>query len=227
MSEWWTYSLSDFLLFSPSTYYRLFELYNRAIWPGQLLTVCFGVLILFLVRLRARWSGKVIALILAALWAWVAWAYLLERYETINWAASGFAAGFALQAALLLWHSAFGDLSWELSPDWTGRLGLGIFLFALGLYPVVGMAAGRPWSQAQIFGITPDPTVIATAGLLLTAHGRPRWLLLAIPLIWLSISTLTLWAMDSPEASVPLVAGLLAVALGTRKSWPKDVVRHP
>jgi hypothetical protein len=31
MSEWWTYSLWDFLLFSPRTYYRLFELYNLAI----------------------------------------------------------------------------------------------------------------------------------------------------------------------------------------------------
>ena len=34
MSEWWTYHLSDFLLFAPRTYYRLFELYNAAIWPG-------------------------------------------------------------------------------------------------------------------------------------------------------------------------------------------------
>ena len=32
-SEWWTYSLSDLLLFSPRTYYRLFELYNEAVWP--------------------------------------------------------------------------------------------------------------------------------------------------------------------------------------------------
>jgi hypothetical protein len=37
MSEWWTYSLSDFLLFSPRTYYRLFELYNLAVWPWHVL----------------------------------------------------------------------------------------------------------------------------------------------------------------------------------------------
>ena len=36
MSEWWTYTLSDFLLFSPRTYYRLFELYNDEIWPAQI-----------------------------------------------------------------------------------------------------------------------------------------------------------------------------------------------
>ena len=33
MAVWLSYSLSDFLLFTPHTYYRLFELYNRAIWP--------------------------------------------------------------------------------------------------------------------------------------------------------------------------------------------------
>ena len=29
MSEWWTYHLRDFLLFTPRTYYRLFELADR------------------------------------------------------------------------------------------------------------------------------------------------------------------------------------------------------
>jgi hypothetical protein len=28
MSEWWSYRFSDLLMFSPETYYRLFELYN-------------------------------------------------------------------------------------------------------------------------------------------------------------------------------------------------------
>lgn len=48
MFEWWTYTLSDFLMFSPQVYYRLFELYNRALWPTQLLTVGAGVAILYL-----------------------------------------------------------------------------------------------------------------------------------------------------------------------------------
>ena len=38
MSEWWTYTISDFLMFSPRTYYRMLERYNTAIWPGQILT---------------------------------------------------------------------------------------------------------------------------------------------------------------------------------------------
>ena len=37
MSEWWTYRPSDFLMFAPDTYWRLFELHNAAWWPLGLL----------------------------------------------------------------------------------------------------------------------------------------------------------------------------------------------
>ena len=103
MSEWWTYSLTNFLLFSPRTYYRLFELTNADVWPLQLVTLALGIAIAFLMLRPRAWSGRAIAAILAALWLLVAWAYLLERYDTINWAARYFAIAFVLQAALLVW----------------------------------------------------------------------------------------------------------------------------
>ena len=53
MSEWWTYSLSDLLLFSPRTYYRLFELHNLAVWPWHVLAILLGLAVLVL-WLRAR-----------------------------------------------------------------------------------------------------------------------------------------------------------------------------
>ena len=48
MSEWWTYRLTSFLLFSPRTYYRLLELYNLAIWPTQLAGIAIGLAIIAL-----------------------------------------------------------------------------------------------------------------------------------------------------------------------------------
>jgi hypothetical protein len=48
MSEWWTYRLTSFLLFSPRTYHRLIELYNLAIWPLQLAGVAIGAAIVAL-----------------------------------------------------------------------------------------------------------------------------------------------------------------------------------
>ena len=98
MSEWWTYSLSDFLLFSPRTYYRLFQLYNLAIWPAQLLALALGVLILALLRPGPVWKGRVVPTVLAACWLWVAWAFLFKRYAPVNWAAHYFAYGFAAEA---------------------------------------------------------------------------------------------------------------------------------
>ena len=142
MSEWWTYSLSDFLLFSPRTYYRLFELYNLAIWPTQLAALALGAAILVMLRTRAAWQGRVIMAVLALVWLWVAWAYFLERYETINWAASYFAAGFAVEAALLVCVGGFRQVSFRLSQN-ASRAGLAISAFAMFLYPLTRSASTR------------------------------------------------------------------------------------
>ncbi len=48
MSEWWTYGPRDLLMFSAQTYYRLFELYNRDLWPLQMLALVLGVVVLAL-----------------------------------------------------------------------------------------------------------------------------------------------------------------------------------
>ena len=221
MSEWWTYSLSDFLLFSPRTYYRLFELYNRAIWPMQLVALALGAAILGLLRVRAAWQGRAVAVLLAACWAFVACAYLLERYSTINWAASYFAVAFLLEALLLLWRGGVQGLSFRPKPDLVGRTAVSIFLFALVLQPLIGPLLGRPWTQVEVFGIAPDPTVIATMGLLLVASGRVVWELLVIPLIWCAISGATLWAMGSSDAVVPALAASLVLLLAIWNSFPR------
>ena len=52
MSEWWTYRPSDFLMFAPRTYWRLFELHNEAWWPAQAIVSVLAAL--RLVGLRRR-----------------------------------------------------------------------------------------------------------------------------------------------------------------------------
>lgn len=221
MSEWWTYSLSDFMLFSPRTYYRLFELYNLAIWPAQIVALALVTAILALLRSKAAWQGRIIVALLAGCWLWVAWAYLFERYDTVNWVARYFAIGFALQAALLLWRGGFRGLSFRLRSDVASLVGLAIFLFAVFLYPLIAPAVGRPWTQAEIFAIAPDPTALATLGILLVANGRVLWELLAIPLTWCAISTATLWVMGSPDALVPVLAACLALLGAIHRSGRK------
>src|SRR5712671_1335612 len=114
MSEWWTYSPGSLLLFSARTYYRLFALYNEAVWPLQIVALALGLAIVGLIlrgptsaKLASR--GRAVAAMLAACWLFVAWAYLLQRYDSINFAARYFAVGFALQAALLAWSGVVRD----------------------------------------------------------------------------------------------------------------------
>ena len=77
----------------------------------------------------------------------------------------------------------------------------------------------RGWTQSEIFGIVPDPTVMGTLGLLLMAEGSPRTLL-AAPLAWCLLGGATLLAMDSPEAWVLLPAAVLVPALSWARGRP-------
>ncbi len=214
MSEWWTYSLRDLLLFSPRTYTRLFELYNLEWWPLQLVALALGIAVLMLWRRGGERAGRAIAVILALCWLWVAWAFHAQRYASINLAAGYFAWAFVAQALLLLW---LGGVSNRLTPAPATRMqvhaGLGLFLFALLPFPALGLLSGRSWTQAEVFGMAPDPTALATLGVLLLAGARPAWALYPIPVVWCLISGATLWTMDAPGFAVAPLAALLAVGL--------------
>ena len=216
MQEWWTYSLSDFLLFSPRTYYRLIERHNLALWPAQLLTLGLGAALAMLLRTPTPGRSRVIAGVLAGLWAWVGWAFVARRYAAINWAAIWAAWLFAVQALLLGWLGvARGELSFRWRGGASGLIGGALFAGSLVLYPLLGPAVGRGWTRAEVFGIVPDPTVLATLGLLMSAGASPRsrWALMTGPLLWCVLSGTTLFAMGSPEAWILLAATAVAITV--------------
>jgi multisubunit Na+/H+ antiporter MnhF subunit len=218
MSEWWAYQPSDLLMFSPETYYRLFELYNMALWPAQILTLAAGVSIATLMVRGPRWRGRVVATLLALAWFFVAWGYFIDRYATINLAAPYFALGFVVQAVLLvvvglsLGRIAFDDIK---TP--TAKAGIALFFFALVFQPLIGPLIGREWSGMELFGLAPDPTVVGTLGVLLAAD-RIRWELFVIPVLWCAITGATLWIMKSQEAFLMPLIGLLSLILAARHS---------
>ena len=214
MTELWTYSLRDLLLFSPQTYYRLFELYNIAWWPLHVVALALGILLLVLGWRGGARAGRSMAALLALSWLWVAWAFHSQRYASINLAAEYFAWAFAAQGLLLLW---LGVLRGQLRPvpafTTKFRFGLGILFFALALIPVMGVLTGRSWTQAEVVGMAPDPTVLATLGTLLLANGRPIYLLYPIPIAWCLLSGATLLAIEAPDFAIMPVAALLTVGM--------------
>ncbi|RWM20774.1 MAG: hypothetical protein E5X53_13020 [Mesorhizobium sp.] len=213
MLEWWTYRLEDFLLFSPRVYWRMFELANAAFWPVHLLTLAAGLALVLLVLRRAHRHSLWVALVLAALFAFVGWSFLWSRYAVINWAIAYVAPAFGLQALLLLAiGGAQGGLAFD-RQDIAGRLGLLLIAVGLVVYPLLPPLFGRPWVSAEVFGIAPDPTAIAALGVLLAASGGLVPLLFPIPLLWLLLSGLTLHVMGDPQAWLPLLAAGTTVAV--------------
>src|SRR5688572_22985278 len=165
----WSYRLSDFLLFSPRVYWRMFELHNTALWPLPPAMLAVGIAAVAVAILRPQQSGRPIAILLAVLWAWVGWSFVWERYATINWTAVYAAPLFATEALLfLILGGAFNRLSFE-SRHVRGMAGILLVALALG-YPLLAPLFGRPWQGAEVFGIAPDPTAIATLGFLLMAR---------------------------------------------------------
>lgn len=219
MSEWWTYSLSDFLMFSSRSYYRLIESYNAAIWPAHFLALIAGVIVISAIARPRQNLQRSAALVLAAAWGWVAWAYHLERYAEINTAAPYFAAAFAVQALLLCWL-AFSPGNTAPAPQ---RMALGLTGLAIFAYPLLALARDNgEWRQAEVFGIAPDPTVIATLGVLL-AWRAPAifWL---IPVLWCLVSGATLMELKVGHAwLLPALALTAVLARVMRSKTPRDL----
>jgi hypothetical protein len=197
MSEWWTYSLTDFLMFSPRTYHRLVELYNRDVWPAHAMALALGACLWPLARRGDAWAGRVIAVVLAAAWLWVAWAFHWQRYATINWAANYFAIGFAIEGLLLIGLGLMaGRLRFDATHNIGAHIGTGLLVFGLLIHPLTSqMLPGRTWAHAEVFGLMPDPSAVVTLGVLLHSRTRAARILMFIPLLWCLIAAATWWAM--------------------------------
>jgi hypothetical protein len=220
MSDWSSYSLEDFLLFSPRVYWRMFELHNRSFWPVHCIAILFGLAVpAFLLRPRA-WSDWLIAGGLGLAWASVAWSFLWLRYATINWAIAYVAPAFVLEAVLLVLMKGAADRPlFTISRSLAAGIGLALYLYALMLHPLVPLIDGRSLRSAEVFAIAPDPTAIATLGLLTLASRPAAFLLGIIPAAWCLASFATLHAMGSSLAVIPLGAvGLAVLALVVGRS---------
>lgn len=220
MKDWLDYQLTDFILFSVQTWERVLEQHNHALWPLQGILVA-GLLILMWKLYRRPGSTlwhQVSLVVLAGLWTFVGWSFLLGRYAAINPAATWGGYGFILEAALLL---GLGGSKLKLStPLKKGKLVLfgGFLTLWQGLFqPLFNLIQGTSVWRLEIFGIMPDPTALVTIGLILMRTNRQNRnaaiVLLLIPVLWCLFSGLTLLGLGISGAWI-LLAIPIMVAMG-------------
>lgn len=195
MTEWWTYGLSDFLMFSPQAYWRLVARHNAAGWPVQVLAQAAVLSLPLLLRRRdAAWPRRIALLVLALAWAAVGWLFHAQLYSEIFLAAPWVAAACGLQSllmVLLALRPCRGEVDAVLR-----TLGLAL-LAAAALYPLLAPLAGQGMGEAEVFGWMPDPTAVATLGAMcmLPMHSAWRVVLCVLPALSLALGMATRWLL--------------------------------
>ncbi len=196
MSEWWTYTVADLLMYSARTFYRLIERYNASLWPFQLVGLLAGITILAAALRRSGRHWRPVSVALVVAWGFVAIAWFWLRFRGISTGAGWFAAAFGLEALLLGVAAVRSPCTLPAGRTPAGWTGLALLSIATVGYPMIALASGRGMRQSEIFGVFPDPTAVATIGVLLLCQGRWRRRLLIIPVAWCLISGAMLWAMS-------------------------------
>ncbi|KTG16763.1 hypothetical protein AUR63_01475 [Guyparkeria sp. XI15] len=194
LATWLSYRPGDLLMFSPETYRRLFERLNLELWPWHGLLALLVVAMLWLALRPERVAQRAAGILLAAAWAAVAWGFF-DLYAEINLLAPWLAGVFVAQALAIAAIALVGP---GLAIGYAGRrarIGLAIACWGLLGHPLLLLAVGRSPASLELFGLAPDPTAIATIGLLLSSQLRHPVPLLVLPLAWCLIAALTWWAL--------------------------------
>jgi hypothetical protein len=133
-------------------FFDAFRRYNEAVWPTQWLLLLLAVLAIML-AIRGRTNGRAVSGILGFLWLWMAIAYHLAVFRTINPAALGFAVLFAIEGILLLVSAVTNTAhSFHFRFSSSGVAGALLIGYSLLLYPVIGYALGHRYPAAPTYG---------------------------------------------------------------------------
>lgn len=186
-------SLRDLLIFSPESYFQIFELSNKALWPFQIALILLTAIVLFLFYKRHPFTSRLIFAWLACVWCFVAYWYFGQYYSQISTYAHNVSYFYYAQAFLLLCYAIFTrhDLGTPYKkPRW--MIGGSFIFYGLLIHPIVSsLVWSQPLTHLELFSVAPDPTAIATIGFIILLPVKGYLLLTAIPSIWLLLSVMT------------------------------------
>ncbi len=197
------------LPFTTEEFFAVFARYNKAIWPTQILAAALGLAAVLLLLRSCPTTSQVVSAILATFWLFTGVGYHWPFFAPINPIAHEFALLFLPQSAFLLVHGvARQAITYQSMAGWQGGVGWVLIVYALVLYPLIGLAGAHPYPQTLLFGIAPCPTTIFTLGVLLM--GNAGWPLFVIPLMWSAIGGSAAVLLAVPQGYGLILAGLLA-----------------
>lgn len=200
--------------FTIEQFLDVFGAYNTAIWPVQILAYLLGILALFLAFRESKLSARIICGILAFFWIWTGIFYHIAYFSEINSAAWIFGIVFVLQGLLfLLVGTIFGRFAFRFILKPIPIVGACFILYAMVIYPLLGISFGHSFPRSPMFGVAPCPATIFTFGMLLwTTNSIPIYLLI-VPLLWSLIGMSAAINLRVPQDYGLVMAGVLGTVL--------------
>ncbi len=201
------------LPFSVEQFMAVFEMYNIAVWPMQIILVLMALMALFLSIKKLGHSDKIISIVLGFFWLWIGVVYHLIYFTSINQAAYLFGVLYIIQGLIFIFVGAMrSKLSFKFQPNSYCIVGVLFILYALVIYPILGSFLGHVYPKKPTFGL-PCPTTIFTFGLLLWTDKIVPKYVLVIPLIWSIIGFGAALSLGVKEDYGLLIAGVLGFIL--------------
>ena len=202
------------LPFTLDQFISVFEAYNNAIWPAQIIAYVLGLAVVALLFRPSHSASWLMTGALALAWAWTGVAYHWLNFAAINRAAYLFGALFVLQAAVLIYCGVIRNrLRFGFKRGPAAIVGAAFVIYAIFLYPLIGVWTGHTYPAIPMFGVTPCPVTIFTFGmLLLTTAPVPR-IVLAIPFLWSLVGGSAAFLLGVQQDWLLLFSGVIAVSL--------------
>jgi hypothetical protein len=198
------------LPFTPEQFFGVFEQYNEAVWPAQVVIYIAAAIAFYLMFNPGRYSNKVISGVLALFWLWIGIVYHWSFFASINSAARIFGALFVIQGLIFIFEGIVrNNLVFSFSKDWRSTVGIGLMLFGPIVYPILGQLLGHTYPSTPTFGL-PCPTTIFTIGALLLANRLPKYVAV-IPLLWSALGFSAAISLGVGEDVSLLIAGLIGL----------------
>ena len=199
MSDWDSYSLQDFIPFTAEVYFRQLARMEESFWPLQWLALTAGLAALVL---AVRGRPRIALLIIAPWWAFIGLAYFMQRYAQLNWAGTYIGWLFVGESLLLSAAAITGAGCAHRAAARTWKKPIILIALAMVLggmigLPVAACIASGGWQGAAVFGLTPDSTAVVSLGVLMIAlKGAVKWGAALLPVMWLTVSGLTLQVLQ-------------------------------
>lgn len=211
--------------FSTEEFLGVFNSYNNALFPFQVILFLSAVFIVYLVFSGKDSRNLLINLMLAFYWFWMGIVYHIIFFSSINPAAYIFGALFIVQGILLI-KAGIADkkLEYTLAQGVNLYAGWVIILYALILYPLLGIYFGHIYPESPTFGL-PCPTTIFTFGIFLWEAKKIPSYILIIPLIWAVIGFSAVINFGIKEDTGLIVAGITASWLILKEKWSGRKIR--